>query len=42
MTDLMCLARCSLLLKTILHSPNPVHWKVFAGVERYLFGAVDD
>ena len=30
----MCLAKCSLLLKTILHSPYPRHWKVLAGAGR--------
>lgn len=32
-------ARCSLLEKTILHSPKPLHWNVFAGVVRYRFAA---
>lgn len=33
----MCRARCSLLEKTIRHSPYPLHWNVFAGAGRYRF-----
>jgi hypothetical protein len=34
-TDRICLAKCSLLLNTIRHSPYPLHWNVFAGAGRY-------
>jgi hypothetical protein len=33
-TNRICLARCSLRLKTMRHSPYPLHWKVLAGAGR--------